>query len=451
MRRLNYRRSNSIKNILNSAAAILCLLPVLLSFLYVFLFGVNLPFKDDWDIEVYCLERYHSGELSFSDLFKAHNEHRMFFPRISMIILALLTEYSTKGEMYFIQFLFLMSLLIIFPVFKSQFGGKSIPLTFVLIVFLLFSPRQYENMLMGCQISFIFAFFFSLFTFYLLHIKGRKSSEVAGGLHLYFISSLMTATVSSFSAAMGLLVWPAGLLQIFLIPLKKNKKIFYSLIWFITGFMEWAIYFTVNYNKPEGHPDVFNLLYKPFMFLLYFFTCLGNSLSWDKITSPLIGTVIFLILFLSLFLLYKNKRIQENSFWITMAAYSLFIVLSISIGRSGFTTEQALVSRYTTFTIPFLIGLYAILIDLKNYKKSFSVKCLYSFLVFIMIFGLFFSYKCGVDEGIRIKKERDYLAAALLNYKEASDEDLGRIYPVPEEVRQSSSFLEEYNYSLFSK
>ena len=389
------------KSILKFLTVILCLLPIVLGFLYVFFFSADVPFKDEWDIEVFCLEKYHSGNLSFFDLLRSHNEHRMFFPRIAMILLGLLTGYSSIAEMYFLQFLFLIILIIILMVIRKQFNIKIPDLQFVLIFFLIFSIRQYENMLMGCQICFIFACLFSIMTFYLIYISGENEKTFP----FYFTGALITATMASFSAAMGLLVWPAGFLQILITLREKKKKLLYSAIWIIAGFIEWIIYFTVDYTKPPSHPDVFSLFYLPFKFILYFFTCLGNGLSWDKITSPIIGAIIFFIFLSVFFLLYKKKRITVNSFWLAMCFYSLFIVTSISVGRCGFGAEQALVSRYSTFTLIFTAGLYVLVIDLINYKKNRLLNFLYSFLTAIIIIGLIFSYKCGVDEGIRIKKK----------------------------------------------
>ena len=50
------------KTIFRLITVFLCLLPVILNLIYVFLFGVDVPFQDEWDIEVFCLKKYHSGE-----------------------------------------------------------------------------------------------------------------------------------------------------------------------------------------------------------------------------------------------------------------------------------------------------------------------------------------------------------------------------------------------------
>ena len=60
---------------------LLSLLPIAIVSIYIFLFGLNIPFLDQWEV-VGLLEQQQQGSLSFSDLLAQHNEHRPFFPRL---------------------------------------------------------------------------------------------------------------------------------------------------------------------------------------------------------------------------------------------------------------------------------------------------------------------------------------------------------------------------------
>src|SRR5438128_1219761 len=75
-------------------------LPALLPFNFVYRFGVNLPYWDQWEL-VPLLAKLHDGQLTLADLTAQHNEHRIFFPRLIMLGLATLTRYNTVAEMYF--------------------------------------------------------------------------------------------------------------------------------------------------------------------------------------------------------------------------------------------------------------------------------------------------------------------------------------------------------------
>lgn len=98
-------------------------------------------------------------------------------------------------------------------------GSSSWLLLFVPVSFLVFSFRQYENMLFGYQINFALAEAFGVLTLFLLYVLGRRSFK-----KLAFVRALVSATVVSFSVLQGLFVWPAGLLQLFISPIEKPKK-----------------------------------------------------------------------------------------------------------------------------------------------------------------------------------------------------------------------------------
>ena len=75
-------------------------LPVFLCFNFIYRFGVDVPFWDQWEL-VPFLDLWASGTLSLGDLFSQHNEHRIFFPRLIMLLLAAATGWNSRAEMWF--------------------------------------------------------------------------------------------------------------------------------------------------------------------------------------------------------------------------------------------------------------------------------------------------------------------------------------------------------------
>ena len=91
--------------------------------------------------------------LTFADLYAQHNEHRMFFPKGAELLVGLLTRYNNVAEMYVVVGCFLITAVVLLV----AFAGIGLPLIFfVPVALLIFSFRQYENMLFGFQISFAF-------------------------------------------------------------------------------------------------------------------------------------------------------------------------------------------------------------------------------------------------------------------------------------------------------
>src|SRR5215211_6766789 len=100
-------------------------------------------------------------------------------------------------------------------------------------------------MLWGFQMSFVVTFTFSVLTLYFLYVSAghKRFKEVA------FLAALASATVASFSSAQGLLVWPAGLLQLSISAIEKPTKKVLIGVWSLVGLGEWIFYF-IGYVKP---------------------------------------------------------------------------------------------------------------------------------------------------------------------------------------------------------
>ena len=427
---------------------ILCILPAFTGFLYVYFFGVNVPFWDQWEF-IPLFEKINSWTLNFQDLFSQHNEHRIFFPRIIMLIIACVTKYNTKWEMYFTEILLCINLIICFLVIKKEvnINIKSIPYCFLPVPYLIFTLRQHENMLWGFQIGFVIVLTMSLITFYFIlrlvereHIKNR---------YLYMFSSLTAAVIASFSSIMGLFVWPTVILQILISQINRRNKIYYSLIWTATGITVWIIYF-INYHKPGHHPDIFIFLHNPYVFLRYFFTCIGTTLFWSKETAFIGGSIIFFIFLITLLYLYKNKRLEHNTFWVGAMVFSFLTILSISAGRCGFGIEQAMTSRYVTFSIFIVISLYAILIDVTMREKQIFIKSLFFLLVFMILLSIPYSYKLGWETGNKEKHNREYLAFILATIDSQPEENIKKIYAGTKEVKERAIILKKMKWSVFS-
>jgi hypothetical protein len=408
---------------------------------------VNVPYWDQWEF-ISLFEKMNNGTLTFQDLFSQHNEHRIFFPKIIMLIIAFLTGYNNKYETYFIEFLLFINLAISFLVIKKSFNIKSIPYWFVPIPFLIFTLNQYENMLWGFQIGFVMVQTISLTTFYFIFMLAK--TEDRKFKYFYFISSIISGIIASFSSIMGLVIWPSGILQFLISPFKRRDKIIYSFIWTITGIASWIIYF-INYHKPGHHPDIFFFLHNPVMFSKYFFTCIGTALFWSKDNAFIGGSIIFFFLLITLYCLYKNNRLKDNAFWIGGTVFSLLTVLSITIGRCGFGVEQSTASRYVTFSIIILISLYAILIDLNIQKKQILIKSLLILLIFMILISIPYSYKFGFEKGKNKKNDLEATIPSLLNYEKATKEELEKLYPSSELLKQRAFFLKMNNISIFNK
>jgi hypothetical protein len=438
------RRTGTFRRILGVVSWFFVLLPAALPYLYVRAFGVNVVVADAWDM-VLVFRKFSSGRLTFADLYAQHVEHRMFFPRGAELLLGLLTRYNNVAEMYLIVSCFLVTAAVLLLAFRREIG---LPLIFfVPVALLIFSFRQYENMLFGFQISFAFTQTFGVLALYLLSTSSRDAFRVHA-----FVAALGSATVASFSTAQGLLVWPAGFLGLLLGSVETSAKKIFVFIWGIVGVAEWVAYF-VDYKTPQGHPPLLHALSHVGTATEYFLTLLGSALFWQQ-EHALAGGLVLVCLALGGFLAtYGRGVLREHPFFISLLFYSLLILATITLGRAGmFGVWQATISRYTTFSVLAVASVYAMLAKMVFARRSSIGRTV----VLIALFGTVLlsagiSYRNGIEAGRAQEASRERAAYVLKTYESQPDARLADLYPRPETVRRRAPLLERLGYNVFSQ
>jgi hypothetical protein len=439
----NVKRQRLLTNTIWLTSCLLVLLPAVLAWLYVRAFGVNVVFGDSWSV-VRLFGEWSSGTLSVWDLYRQHNEHRLFFPNGVELLLGSITRYNNVAEMYLILVCFLVTLVVLLLAFRD--GARPWLFFFVPVSFLVFSFRQYENMLWGYQIAFAFTQTFGVLALFLLYLSGRRRF-----IKLAFLAALWSGTVASFSAVQGLFVWPAGLLQLLISPLEKPTKRVLVVVWGLAGLGEWVFFFA-GY-KFKGGSSVLDALYHPVVGAQYFLTLLGSPLFWQQDLAFVAGLLLACLALMSLLLIYKDGRLGEYSFWVSLLSYSLFMLAAITLGRSGkFGALQAMAPRYTTFSILAVVSVYAMLAKMVFERRSNLNTILLVALSGVVLIGTSISYSRGIKEGDKERVSREKAAFALSTYESQPDEALTeRLNPRASVVRERSPILQRLGYNVFSE
>ncbi|NLF40656.1 hypothetical protein GX586_14520 [bacterium] len=388
-----------------------CMMPALAALLFVYSSGVNIPFADEWHFVADHYDKWCNGTLTISDLFSQHNEHRIAFARLLMLVTGGLTHYNGVAILYVIQMLFVLVALVFLAAFRDRFGGKPrafVACAFVPISFMVFQLRQWENMILPIQTQTMLATSGSLAAFLLLSRFVRNGKATHGLLAL----ALLAACVASFSQMMGLFVWPSALV-VFLCGARR-RKLLYAAVWAVAGCLVWLAYFH-HFKKPWQTPDPLGMLHNPRQFAEYLSACLGGSLFWTVGAATTAGVVIAVLLIGAALLVCVRRRWQENTFWIAAAAFSLIVVAVISTGRCGFGVDQALSSRYSAFSLLLLPAVYAVLLDSACEWRSRVGMGLIVILTGLLFWSAMPSYTNGFAEGrnFRLRQEQNafYLTA----------------------------------------
>ena len=213
-------------------ACLLVILPALIMLFYIRSFGINLVYWDQWDFLPY-LEKLFQGTLTIEDIFSQHNEHRLFFPRLIMLVLAGITHYNTVAEMYASWVICICSGIAVFLLFRWMFAKScNICLYFIPVSWIIFSIRQYENLLWGFQIQIFLCVLGMVIAIAMLEFSEKNL--------YFFLVSIAGAVIASYSFMNGLSVWPAGLVMIWLSSNHRTQKL---ILWVISGAITVFLYF----------------------------------------------------------------------------------------------------------------------------------------------------------------------------------------------------------------
>jgi hypothetical protein len=430
----------------NIAAVVLVVLPVVTAFLFVHEFGVNLAFHDQQRI-IPLFEKLYSGTLGFSDLFAQHNEHRMFFPRIAMLALGSLTAYSNVAEMYFMQALMVVVLVVFWFAFRVDTRYKI--LLFAPVAFMLFTLRQYVSMLWGLVMANIIAILFSVLSFCLLYVcrNGER-------LRWAFPAALITGTVASFSFAQGLLVWPVGLIQLLLSSIGRKAKLILASVWTTVGILEWFVYF-VGFESTGKRPTVSYLLTDPVSAAEYFFSLAGGALFVNSDLAFFCGLGITGLAVVALVMLYRYSELNNYSFWLALLLFGISFLLINTIGRAGEGVPGApqptpVTSRNATFSVLVVISLYAIFARLAVSRYSPVLFGVLGAFISVIALSIPVSYMEGIRGGVTLEQQRERLAYISYTYEDRSPQALERVFPSAEIVRSGASTLDELDYNVFA-
>lgn len=429
----------------------LIVLPVILAFVFVLIYGVNVPRWDQWDQEVATIEKFYTGTLTPGDLFAQHNESRPAFPRVISIVLGLITGYNSLAESFLGLAISAISFLVIFLLYKKDQGTSDRSLLlFLPVAFFFFNPYLTVNYLFGIHFGHaivILGFFLSVY-----FIDSDRTVNIP------FLAALVAAVIASFSFVAGLTIWPACFFQI--LPERSEWRPMRLFLWVISGIAVYLVYFT-GYVQPPYHPSLLTVVQSPLLGILGFFTSLGTNLVHSVPFSFMAG-MLTMVLFGTLLMVNRGEEIlRRNASWVSLVLFSFFLSIEITVARSGFGLQSLIDMRYFLITFPGMIGLYCLSLNLisnKNQHMWISTirKKRVNAGIFIVIFLLIVTGTTihtiqGIGHGEEYRQSGQEYAYILQSYADQPDEILRVLSPnEPSILRRKASFLEEKRMSVFS-
>lgn len=423
--------------------------PFAAALFYVHSYGVNVFYADEWDF-VALLRESARGTLGPADFVAHHNEHVYLFPWGVMLLLGGLTAYSTVPLMYLVVACLLASTLAVYLAFAGSIGrSPSAYILFAPVPLLLFSFRQYENMLWGNQISFAYAQTFTALAFcLLLAVGGGRLSRLA------LPGAALCAAIASCSAEPGLLAWPAGLLLLMIRGEKGGATWRGSVAaWALLSAAVWGAYLAGYGGSGAASAPSF-VLGHPAIGAEYLLTLSGASLFWGAQAALAVGALLMLVAAASLALVLALGRAGENAFWVALGAFSLMSLTLIAAGRSGFEDAvfaQATLSRYAAFSIPGVVALYGLLANLSLNARSRVAAALLCVLLAVMLAGVLRSYQFGFEAGRAVEDSRQQAARILIEHETEPLAAFTIFGHDPSKVQRYARFLDRRDHGIFAE
>ena len=322
-------------------------------------FGVNVPLWDDWDMVPMIVDA-HEGDLKFADLFAQQLEARTLIPKLLFILFTVFGRFDARDGMMFSVVVCALTAAGIFVLLRRS--GISLAVAtvcFVLIVLSIFSPAQEELWLLASGFPSFMPVAFILAG--LLIIQSRASMLAK------FVSCAALSIASTFTLAHGLLAF--GLTFPMLFAWERPRRwVLWLAGWCALGAAFAVIYFW-GYTKPPEVPQFAPPV--PYLdYVRYALIFLGGGLVYGLRPTPdrlpLTAATAFGVVLLVLFAaaaIYVIARRNDRDFlrrsvpWLVLGLYSIGCAIPASLGRVGIGVQQALDSRYVTFSMYLTVAL----------------------------------------------------------------------------------------------
>ncbi len=324
------------------------LLPIAAYFWLIHQYSVNVVYLDQWG-NVTLLDHWYKGTLTLSDLWASHGDHRILFPNLIVIALAQFTRFNVVFEEY-LSGAMLVTATGLFILIHRRRAPSTPFIYYTPLTLLLFSFVQYENTLWGFQIAWYLVTLALALALFLLDRPALTGCVFAG--------AIAATVVGSFSSLQGLLIWPVGLLVLY-VHRRQRRSL---LIWIACALITATVYFH-QLNPPYSNQTY--VFTHPIEALKFFLFLIGSVLGVELTNSPwpviAFGAIVLMIAIL-LVVRYQRRNQQSGSLiGVALICYGVLFAATITQGRAWGGLWAP--TRYSTCGLLILAGCYLVVLE----------------------------------------------------------------------------------------
>lgn len=426
-------------------------------------YQVNAVQGDQWS-DVLTISQSYAHFPDWSSLWSLHTDNRIFFPNLVVIGLAHTVSFNIEVEEY-LSALMLLGAVALF-IWAHKRRSPATPLLFYCpVAFVMLSFVQWQNTLWGFQMA-----------WYLVLVSVALSVALLDWPKMtwpIFVGAVLVAVVASYSSLQGLLIWPVGLVLLY----HRRRPTWAFVSWIVAAVATTALYFH-NYHVKSVGPQY--SLEHPLEFVRFFLFALGDvvGVQVNQGGSGNAAVVAFgaMILVLAVFVVLKwGIRRDEWSgvpIGVAMITVGLLFDALISEGRLFFGFWGASQSRYTTYDLLVLAGIYLTTLGRapSRAKAASATESPHPALervralgdridrrtvTWVALAAMVIQVAFGVHYGLEGAREEHqvYVTAAAVtrNIDHESDRTVYRLFFVesPQWIRERAEFLRKHHLSLF--
>lgn len=401
---------------------------------YVENFAVALPFWDQWDAEwVGLLKPWIEGDLTVSDLFVGHNEHRILPTRLTTLATFVMTGTwnNLTGARFNIPLSAVTPLILIWLTCKHGAVSGSKWLVVLVILAGASLPFSWENILIGFQSQFYFLNLFTLCALALSVFRPEKFTSIAGTILFCLLSVLTTAS--------GLLTC-LSVAVVFALNsfLKRELTLRCALVILILLVMSCTAYYTMPVVK--GH----NILHSESIF--EFFKAAVRIMGWPLRGSQLYIGLMWLPSLITIPVLLFRREIKDIDLLMTGCfVWTGMQIAALAYGRGHEILHMP--SRYSEVLLLGLAGNSWFILRLPDtFAKQVKRRWVLQVLVTIFFCAVFISFMQRTKGDFKtLKEERDrrltqtanvcgYLSSKNFNFLDKTTFQIP--YPDPRKLQQ---------------
>ncbi len=332
-------------------------LPIVVYFWLIQHFSINAPYQDQWsDLDV--IAHSYSGTLSLSTLWLQHVDNRILFPNLFVLLLTYTTHFNLIAEEYISGLMLCAATGLLVWTHKRR--SPSTPWIFYCpVAILMLSIVQYQSTLWGFTVGWYLVLLSLTVVLFLLDRWTLTWPVLA--------AAIAWAVIGSYSATQGLLIWPTGLVLLYY----RRRRGALTITWLAAAGLTGAVYLHGLNTKVAtlGGPQLY-LLHHPITAIRSVLYLVGDVVGARTTNNSAVLAVGVLIVLLAVYVVsaqgFRREDEGAGPLSIALISYGLMFAAVVTKGRLFGSIAYADASRFTTYELLIVVGLYLAVIGSRH-------------------------------------------------------------------------------------